>query len=128
MSAWNPSTVPVSQLPEEYRELWTKYGLDNPETAAAGFLELQRAAIISSLCHSNPSSWVNSITSEENWEALNLFKLHSDHPIALRNLGTIYREGTGVTQDFKKALSYFEEAANLGDLLSITWGLGISTV
>ncbi|MCQ0987380.1 tetratricopeptide repeat protein [Jiella marina] len=39
-----------------------------------------------------------------------------DHAAAFNNLGTLYRDGDGVAQDYTKALEAFEKAAALGDV------------
>ena len=120
MSNWNPfKNMIISKLPEEYRDLYSKYGLDNPETADAGFIALQRAAIVSNLPIETIFLGELYHNDKGYWDALFLYRQHQDHPLALRNIGILYREGGGVEKDVKKALSYFEKAAELGDMFAI---------
>jgi TPR repeat protein len=58
--------------------------------------------------------------------ALNFFKKAAEqaHPVAVYNLGVMYRDGQGVPIDLDQALTYFQRAADLG-LPSAQYEMGV---
>ena len=95
--------------------MWTKYGLDKPETADSGFLEFQMAALLAR----SPleCTFLGELFSLEKFhaDAMFLFNLVPEFSMAQWRLGLMYRDAEGVEQDLVKAFSFFEKAANQGD-------------
>jgi len=135
LKIWNPLNFHQPRFGEEYKELRAKYGLDKPETADAGFLEFQKAALLarSPLTRSPMEcTFLGELFSLEKCyaEAMFLFNLVPEFSTAQWRLGMVYRDAEGVEQDLVKAVSFFEKAANQGDPrgicdLGMCYGLGI---